>query len=78
MATSNAKELDHLIEVVLRQIPKERQAKQVYAEAAEGATAEMPRRLFEWLAAQEEEHERKLRAALALLREQQVQAETSS
>ena len=72
MEPATAKELQHMIEVVLRQIPKEQQAHQVYAQTAERATTDMLRLLFEWLAKQEEEHERKLRAALDLLRKEQA------
>jgi rubrerythrin len=61
------KEIDGAIEVIVRSIPKEREARDLYRSAAASSTMEMTRRLFEYLAAQEEEHEEKLRAVLYLL-----------
>ena len=67
MLREDIKKINMLIEVILRMIPKEREAQGVYGETAKKAPSEMSRRLFEHLASQEAEHEKKLRAALDLL-----------
>jgi len=67
------KDVEALIEVILRMIPKEREAREIYRSTARGAPDEMTRLLFEKLAEQEEIHERKLRAALELLRCEQTE-----
>jgi len=61
------KQLERMIEVVARMIPKERQALEIYRKTAASAPTELTRILFERLALQEEEHEAKLRAALKIL-----------
>jgi len=66
----SVKELERMIEVVVRAIPKEREARDLYRSTAESATMEMTKRLFERLADQEQEHERKLMAVLDLLRQE--------
>ncbi len=67
MTREEIKKIDMLIEVILRMIPKEREAQIVYGETAKKAPSEMSRLLFERLASEEAGHERKLRAALELL-----------
>ena len=61
------KRIDELIEIILRMIPKEREAQRVYNDTATKAPSEMVRLLFTRLAEQEGVHERKLKAALELL-----------
>jgi rubrerythrin len=73
MAAKQTKDVEALIEVILRMIPKEREAQEVYRRTAKTAPNEMTRLLFEQLAEQEEVHERKLRAALELLRCEQLE-----
>jgi rubrerythrin len=70
MAQGNEKELEHMIEVVIRAIPKEREARDLYRSTAAGATMEMTRLLFEKLASDEERHEVKLRAVLEILKQE--------
>lgn len=68
MAGDDAKKIEKLIEVILRSIPKEREAQNLYRQTAAEAPNEMTRLLFERLADQEAVHEQKLRAVLELLR----------
>ncbi len=68
MSREEIKGLDRMIEVVLRSIPKEREAHNLYLNTSKSAINEMTRLLFEKLAQQEMEHETKLRAILELLR----------
>jgi rubrerythrin len=56
--------------VVVRSIPKEREARDLYRTTAEGATMDMTRLLFEKLATDEEGHEIKLRAVLDILKKE--------
>jgi len=73
MGRQQVKDTEALIEVILRMIPKEREAQEVYRKTAKAAPNEMTRLLFERLAEQEEVHERKLKAALELLRCEQIE-----
>lgn len=73
MGRDRARDIEALVEVILRMIPKEREAREVYRKTARDAPDEMTRLLFEQLAEQEEIHERKLRAALELLRCEQLE-----
>lgn len=73
MGRDRVKDIEALVEVILRMIPKEREAQEVYLKTAEAAPDEMTRLLFEQLAEQEQIHERKLRAALELLRCEQLE-----
>ena len=57
-----------MIEVVLRSIPKEREAQSLYRQTAQNAPNEMLQHLFSRLADQEAVHEEKLRAVLEMLR----------
>ena len=68
MADDTRKVIERLIEVIVRSIPKERDARDLYAAAARGAPTEATRLLFERLSRDEETHEEKLRAVLELLR----------
>ena len=63
-----AKKIEKLIEVILRSIPKEREAESLYRQTAAQAPNDMTRLLFERLADQESIHEKKLKAVLELLR----------
>jgi rubrerythrin len=67
MATGEIKKLEEMIEVVVRSIPKESQAHELFLATARESRSEMVRLLFSSLAEQEEEHEAKLRAALEVL-----------
>ena len=67
MSNDAIKGLERMIEVVLRSIPKEREAHLLYLNTSRNAINEMTRLLFEKLAEQELEHEAKLRAVLELL-----------
>jgi rubrerythrin len=73
MGRDRVKDVEGLIEVILRMIPKEREAHEVYRRTARAAPSEMTRLLFEQLAEQEGIHERKLKAALELLRCEQLE-----
>jgi rubrerythrin len=72
MTRGEDKQLELMIEVIARAIPKERDAAKLYRETAKQAQQEMARMLFEKLAAQEEEHEVKLRSAMEILRRELV------
>ena len=74
MAGGDVKEIDRMIEVIVRSIRKEREAHDLYLATARSATGEMTRKLFERLAEQEMEHERKLRAAMKLLEQEKRKA----
>jgi len=74
MEKSEIKQLDKMIEIVMRSIPKERQARDVFRQAARDSKAEMARILFEMMANQEEQHESKLRTALELLKQEMDEA----
>lgn len=67
MTEDRKKELERMIEVVVRAIPKERDAQNLYRATARSATMEMTRKLFEKLADDEAMHEQKLRAVKELL-----------
>jgi len=70
MVQEKVRELEAMIEVILRSIRKERDARDLYLATARRAPSEMTRMLFERLAKQEEEHETKLHAAMDILREE--------
>jgi rubrerythrin len=70
MDKEDIKQLERMIEVVMRSIPKERQAHDIYSTVAQEAKTETARLLFDMLAEQEEEHEAKLRAALEVLKQE--------
>ena len=70
MDKSEIKQLENMLEVVMRAIPKERQAHDFFMHAAGESRLEMARVLFAALADQEEQHESRLRAALELLKQE--------
>jgi len=74
MEKSEIKQLDRMIEVVMRCIPKERQARDVFRNASRDSKSEMARVLFEMMANQEEQHESKLRVTLELLKQEMDEA----
>lgn len=74
MTRDEDKQLELMIEVVARAIPKERDAAKLYRDTARHAQQEMARMLFEKLAAQEEEHEVKLRSVMEILRRELLQS----
>ena len=53
-----------MIEVVIRMIPKEHSARELYLSTSRWAKREMTKELFENLADQEQQHEDKLRGVL--------------
>jgi len=67
MHEEQIKKIDGLIELILRMIPKERDAQRIYRDTATWAPSDMTRLLFERLAEQEGVHEKKLKAALEML-----------
>ena len=77
MSDDKARELERMIEVVVRSIPKEREARDLYRATAQGATMDVTRLLFEKLAVDEEGHETKLRAVLDILRRELAKCEGS-
>ena len=74
MDKSEIKQIENMIEVVVRSIPKERQARDTFLAASREAKCEMARILFERLADQEEQHEAKLRASLEILKQEMDEA----
>ncbi len=66
----HAKELRYMIEVASLAIPKEREARARYLAAAARAPTDMSRRLFEEMAAQEEQHEAQLRSIISYLEDE--------
>lgn len=64
------KEIKTIIEVAILAIPKERAARAHYLAAAARATGDLSRRIFEELAAQEQEHEEKLKALVTILEDE--------
>ena len=72
------RQLEDMIEVIARMIPKERQAHNIYRETAAWAPNEMTRLLFERLSLEEEKHETKLRAVLKLLQDELKAAKEQS
>ncbi|MBN2288296.1 MAG: hypothetical protein JXQ83_03115 [Candidatus Glassbacteria bacterium] len=62
------KDIERVMEVVIRMIPKERSARELYSSTSRTAKREMTRSLFETLADQEQQHEDKLRGILELFR----------
>ena len=64
------REIERAMEVVMRMIPKERDASRLYLSTAKRARRDFTRKLFEWLAEQEKQHESKLRGILDLLKMQ--------
>ncbi|MHC4462395.1 MAG: hypothetical protein ACYS6W_10745 [Planctomycetota bacterium] len=63
-------QLEQMIDIIARMIPKERQAQKVYRNTASGVSLQMMKMLLEHLYRQEKEHEEKLRAMLQLLQDE--------
>lgn len=63
-------QLERMIEIIVRSIPKEEAQAKLYRETAQKAKREMNRMLFEKLASQGEEHARKLRATMEILQKE--------
>lgn len=72
MSREEIRELDELIEVVVRSIPKERDAHNLYKATAQRASSDMAKMLFFTLAEQELEHETKLKAVLSILQKEKA------
>ncbi len=61
------KEIKAVLEVAVLAMPKERSSQEFYRNASRKAPGELSRRIFEELAAQEEQHEAKLKAIIQIL-----------
>jgi rubrerythrin len=61
-------DLERVMEVVMRMLPKEHAAGEIYESTARIAQRELTRTMFEWLAEQERQHEKKLKGILDLLK----------
>ena len=70
MSREEIRQLEKMIEIIVRTIPKESAAAKLYRRTAQQAGREMVRMLFAKLAKQAEEHESKLSATLAILRQE--------
>lgn len=70
MTKEDERQLEQMIEILARAIPKERDTARLYRETAKKSKREMLRLLFDKLGGQSEEHEIKLRAALDVLRKE--------
>lgn len=64
------KDIKAIIQVATIALPKEREAYRHYVNAAKRAPGDLSRRIFEELAEQEQQHERKLEAIITLLEEE--------
>ncbi len=64
------KESEDMIEAILLAIPREREAHEYYSEAYRSATSEASRKMYSYLAEQEELHEITLRKRLEELQQQ--------
>jgi rubrerythrin len=74
MSKADIQQLEQMIEIIARTIPKETAAAKLYAKTAKDAQREMARLLFAKLARDASEHETKLRATLDILRKELVKA----
>ena len=68
--TDEVRQIEDMIEVVARMIPREKQAQNIYRETAAWAPTEATRILFERLAEEESGHEKKLEAVMNVLRQE--------
>lgn len=68
MSREEIRQLEKMIEIVARAIPKETAAAKMYDKTAKSAVREMTRMLFGKLHSDAREHEQKLRATLNILR----------
>ena len=70
MSREEELQLERMIEIIVRSIPKEQAQAKLYHETAGKATREMNRMLFEKLASQSEEHAQKLKATSDILQKE--------
>ena len=70
MSKEEELQLERMIEIIVRSIPKEEAQAKLYRETAEKAKREMNRMLFDKLASQGEEHAQKLRATMDILQKE--------
>jgi rubrerythrin len=70
MTKDDELQLERMIEIIVRSIPKEEAQAKLYRETAQKARREMNRMLFEKLASQGEEHAQKLRATMDILQKE--------
>lgn len=68
MSRQEIRQLEKMIEIVARAIPKETAAAKLYGQTAEQSQREMTRMLFGKLHKDASEHEQKLRATLGILK----------
>ena len=68
MSRQEIRQLEKMIEIVARAIPKETAAAKLYGQTAELSQREMTRMLFRKLHKDASEHEQKLRATLGILK----------
>lgn len=68
MSRQEIRQLEKMIEIVARAIPKETAAAKLYERTAKEAEREMTRMLFSKLFHDAQDHEQKLRATLSILR----------
>lgn len=73
MSKADIQQLETMIEIIARAIPKENAAAKLYSKTAKDAQREMSRLLFSKLASDASEHETKLRATLDILRKELAQ-----
>jgi rubrerythrin len=64
------KEIKAIIEVATLALPKERDAQRHYRNAARNAPGELSKRIFEELAEEEANHEKKLKAMMTILEDE--------
>lgn len=70
MTREEIRQLERMIEIIVRAIPKERAAAKMYGETASKAAREITRMLFSKLHADASQHEEKLGATLEILRKE--------
>jgi rubrerythrin len=64
------RDIKALIEVAVIALPKERESSRHYRNAAKSAPGALSKRIFEEMAEQEEQHQRKLEALIMLLEDE--------
>jgi len=70
MSRQEIRQLEQMLEIIARAIPKETAAAKLYDKTAKSAEREMTRMLFSKLAKDAQEHEQKLRATLNILKKE--------
>lgn len=70
MSKEEELQLERMIEIIVRSVPKEDAQAKLYRDTAGKAQREMNRMLFDKLASQSEEHSQKLRATLEILQKE--------